>query len=549
MEIKWTEPEVKCELVVRCARTSRDGVVLTDYREPTLGDMKFANEELGLMSDYVGRDAEKEKLTARIAELEAEREVCLDAMAERGPPDNSIMMRHSSVIDGIHTIQRRLESELAARIDRGAELEDAKKNSDRYEAMLDAVRTSAREQMAEYDRATILLAKMDTQRSEARARIAELESEREAAIGDVVAILPIGRTHPSSLRDAIDAVVRLRDAEAYDAGEASKRIADLEVRLDTVKGVNRRATQAIIECIGSVGPESADDAAGRIVSRLETEVRRANDRTNSWSDRYEKARARVDELEAQLAASSGIIDLVHKVLTEEARYPASLDVVERVRGLANQANGLAQAAASCGEHVIELEAKVRALEDTSTLDRAMDKFVAEDIEAAGVLDGIDRMSERLRCARDGFRKRSKELDTLRERIVNLEKAWAESKADAESWRKRAEAAERRGEHEVLLPAPIPTETREGIFAAFYAARITVDEPDRDRAGILAVVDAVSRVRPQCLIARAVASEIGFEVWGSDGGKWMVRIGGDGKQIVNSDEVPSTLARMIWEATK
>lgn len=83
--------------------------------------------------------------------------------------------------------------------------------------------------------------------AELRARIAELEGERDAAIGDVVALQPADAPKPNGLRDAIDTAIRMRDAEAYDAAEARNEAATCAALVDTERARADRAIARIAE--------------------------------------------------------------------------------------------------------------------------------------------------------------------------------------------------------------------------------------------------------------------------------------------------------------
>lgn len=183
-----------------------------------------------------------------------------------------------------------------------------------------------------------------------KVRIAALEAEHDAYLD----ALAVDGCRPATVLAGIEslktecanetAYAEKVDAELNEAWEATglagnvRGMTTLADVIGTIKterglanGVNRRAAQSIVECIGSVGPEDADSAAERIVSRL-LELERAN------------------------ACARETINAVDKVLTLEARHPPSLDIVGRVRGLAEQANGLAKIIETRGNTITELEA-------------------------------------------------------------------------------------------------------------------------------------------------------------------------------------------------
>lgn len=239
MEITWTEPDVKCELVVRWWSAMENSM---GSRSATLVDLKRANEAAGLPSGYVDRDEafeSEQKLKVRIAVLEAEHAAYLDARARA----------------------EKAEDSLAA---------------------------------------------------------------------------------------------------------AQRRIADLEAEHDLANGVNRRAAQSVIECIGSVGPEDADSAAERIVSKYRSAL----------VSKYRSALAS----NRDLSASLGVMTAERDRLRDDYS-----DAQDRIRKRLNV-------------RITELEAQLQAAQDTSIAERAMDKFYAEGIDPRGVLHGIDLAIERAKKA-------------------------------------------------------------------------------------------------------------------------------------------------------
>jgi len=208
-----------------------------------------------------------------------------------------------------------------------------------------------------------------------KVRLAVLEAEQAAYLD----ALAVDGCRPSnvlvgieSLKSALDAESKeLADADALisrvsaraekaedNLAAAHGRIADLEAERDLANGVNRRAAQTIIECIGSVGPEDADSAAERIVSK------------------YRSALASNRDLSASLGAMTAERDRLRDDYSDaQDRIRKRLDV-----------------------RIAELEAQLQAAQDTSIADRAMDKFYAEGIDPHGVLHGIDLAIERAKKA-------------------------------------------------------------------------------------------------------------------------------------------------------
>ena len=115
-------------------------------------------------------------------------------------------------------------------------------------------------------------------------RTEEVRNERDAAI----ARAEKAEAHIKSLHDAEQATRRILDAVPGEpTADAATRLSndwvDLLARIndaehearcrgrerDEAKGRARRAAQAVVECIGSAGPEDADDAALRIVATVD----------------------------------------------------------------------------------------------------------------------------------------------------------------------------------------------------------------------------------------------------------------------------------------
>lgn len=216
-----------------------------------------------------------------------------------------------------------------------------------------------------------------------KVRIAVLEAEHAAYLD----ALAVDGCRPAtvlagieSLKSALDAESKeLADADALisrvsaraekaedNLAAAQRRIADLEAEHDLANGVNRRAAQSVIECIGSVGPEDADSAAERIVSKYRSAL----------ASKYRSALASNRDLSASLGAMTAERDRLRDDYSDaQDRIRKRLDV-----------------------RIAELEAQIRAAKDTSIADRAMDKFYAEGIDPHGVLHGIDLAIERAKKA-------------------------------------------------------------------------------------------------------------------------------------------------------
>lgn len=279
MKITWTNQNTQYELAVRWWNAKENSL---GSRIATLADLKRANEEAGLLSGYRDEVADMEqkikKLKVRLAVLEAEQAAYLDALAVDG-------LRPTSVLVGIESLK--------------------------------AVAAGLREEVADADAIA----------SRANATAEKLKADFAGATNWVTTLAKSGEV----VIESREVLAFERDRMRDDLTAARERIAELEGELCLANGVNRRAAQSIIECIGSVGPEDADSAAERIVSRL-LELERAN------------------------ACARETINAVDKVLTLEARHPPSLDIVGRVRGLAEQANGLAKIIETRGNTITELEA-------------------------------------------------------------------------------------------------------------------------------------------------------------------------------------------------
>jgi len=206
MGIEWDE-KVETKRRVR--------MVVSEYgptfRDATIDDLRRACEAAGLVvetvelaeSDREDRDALRDSLQ----KMHDERDACLDALAEHVSPDGTVptprMVRPSSVLAGIRSLQGRLRDARSDYREHDAALEAAVERAEKAEAKLARLRTIG---VSVRDDGTIVdtsepnppptgspfparIATLEADLAAAKARIAELEAPMpEATVEELEAV-------------------------------------------------------------------------------------------------------------------------------------------------------------------------------------------------------------------------------------------------------------------------------------------------------------------------------------------------------------------------
>jgi len=288
MAIRWT---TKREVVVSCEMLVRVGGCIdgqSRYAEPD--DLRAACAAVGMEAVPAGElaaetaranswqeaatkaeasesalssavDELNELMSAEVAVLE---QLLAEAAAQRDEARGALgavceaLGRHLSTIGGRVSDPLRAIDTLAQRVN------DARSDYREHDVQLSAIvdrltaiideAFGAQPVMTPEEMLSFLEARLSERRREMSAAISRAE-KAEKELG---------------LRVQVGDITVLNSGDATKVDALHERIRELEAELALAQGVSWRAAQSVIECIGSVGPEDADSAAERIVSRVAT---------------------------------------------------------------------------------------------------------------------------------------------------------------------------------------------------------------------------------------------------------------------------------------
>lgn len=275
---------------------------------------------------------------------------------------------------------------------------------------------------------------------------------------------------------------------------------------------------------------SACEAAGLVVETMERAEADREDRTalrESLQKMHDERIVCLDALSESVTPGG---------TTLSPRPPSVLAGIRSLQGR------LRDARSDLREHDAALEAAVERRSEEADASTEQARAILNAVPGEDIVSAARRTMASLgltaaRARAEKAESRISKAEALREHVRTLEADLAAA---------RARIAE--------LEAPMPeatVEELERVGEAAYTEAWNRSCLDSRRAVIRAVAERVRRVRPQCLIARAVAANIDVRVAEDLGGGFLVaahRAGEDEhvEHTVPAAEVPAELARMLTE---